>query len=542
MEWYYLIPLVYLFLLLVVGFVIAKRQETRSDFYVASNKMDGSVLFATVMSTVVGANTYMGFSGLIYNGGLHFMWMLSGAGLAYFILFFISGKIRKIATKYEVFTLPDLVELRYSNPVALLTTFFSLIGLVGGIGGGLLGLGVILNSLLGIPTTTAIIVTSIITIIYTCLGGLWGVSLTDWIQSIIMIAGVAVCIVFGITSVTPGQSFVNGAFEIVNVLKQQLGTELVSPFAGLTFFMALAWTITFMPLNTISQTQIQRVYAAKNVKTIRGVSLLMIIFVAMVLTFGLAFIGILGRVALPGLKNAEAVFPQMSMKVINPALGILIVTGIMGAAMSTVDSNLLGSAMHVTRDLYERYMRYKNKSVDEKRILFISRVTIVIIGVISTIAALFTPSIMSLLLITMKIFAGATFAPVLIGLYWKRANAFGALLGEILGGMAVVINIIHPVVNLDPVIFGIIMAVLGTITGSLFTKENTEKGSIFSFANDISSKGWLAVIAIALLYFGWVISMNNYAMWPYFIITTVVLLVLSVVFLIYSFITERTGN
>lgn len=232
----------------------------------------------------------------------------------------------------------------------------------------------------------------------------------------------------------------------------------------------------------------------------------------------------------------------MSMKVINPALGILIVTGIMGAAMSTVDSNLLGSAMHVTRDLYERYMRYKNKSVDEKRILFISRVTIVIIGVISTIAALFTPSIMSLLLITMKIFAGATFAPVLIGLYWKRANAFGALLGEILGGMAVVINIIHPVVNLDPVIFGIIMAVLGTITGSLFTKENTEKGSIFSFANDISSKGWLAVIAIALLYFGWVISMNNYAMWPYFIITTVVLLVLSVVFLIYSFITERTGN
>lgn len=538
MEWYYIIPVVYLFILLAVGFALARKQETRADFYVASNKMDGSVLFATVMSTVVGANTYMGFSGLVYTNGLPFMWLLSGAGLAYFVLFFISGKIRMIATKYEVYTLPDLVELRYSKPVALITTFFSLVGLVGGTGGGLLGLGIILNSLLGIDTTVAVIITSVVTIIYTTLGGLWGVSLTDWIQSIIMILGLVLCLIFGINAVT-GDAFITGSFQITESLKASLGTGLLNPLKGITFFMLLAWTITFMPLNTISQTQIQRVYAAKDVRTIRIISLLMVIFVAILLAFGLSFVGILGRATLPNLENPEAVFPMMSMKVINPVIGILIVTGIMGAAMSTVDSNLLGSAMHVSRDIYERYMNYKKREINEKQGLYISRLTIVVIGAVSTVAALYTPSIMDLLVVTMKIFAGATFIPVIFGLFWKRANAGGALLGEILGGGGVIAAKFFHVVSMDPVLFGIILAILGTVAGSLFTPEDKEKGNIFAFATGITSRDIKLLLGVALLFILWAVGMTNFAAWPYIIISSVVLLSLSVVFLIYHFVVAR---
>ncbi|WP_199799043.1 sodium:solute symporter family transporter [Lentibacillus cibarius] len=145
----YIIPAVYLVAMVVMGIIVSKRQETRSDFYVASNKMNSGILFATIFSTVVGANTYMGFSGMVYDGGFSIMWMLIAAGSSYFLLFFISGKIRRIAQTHNVFTLPDLMELRYSRPVALLTTAFSLFSLIGGAGGSILGVGVILHAIWG---------------------------------------------------------------------------------------------------------------------------------------------------------------------------------------------------------------------------------------------------------------------------------------------------------------------------------------------------------------------------------------------------------
>ncbi|MBY7144471.1 hypothetical protein KFZ56_15715 [Virgibacillus sp. NKC19-3] len=133
MEWhsYYIIPIIYLILMVIVGIVVSKKQDTRSDFYVAGNKMNSGLLFSTIFSTVVGANTYMGFSGMVYDDGFSMTWMLVAAGSSYFVLFYISGKIRRIAQDYEVFTLPDIMTLRYSNFAAVLTTIFSLVALVG---------------------------------------------------------------------------------------------------------------------------------------------------------------------------------------------------------------------------------------------------------------------------------------------------------------------------------------------------------------------------------------------------------------------------
>src|SRR5699024_9073695 len=134
MEWhnYYIVPIVYLILMILIGVLLAKKQETQEEFYVASNKMNSGVLFATIFSTVVGANTYMGFSGMVYDDGFSMTWMLVAAGSAYFVLFYISGKIRRIAENYEVFTLPDIMSLRYSDSTAMLTTIFCLVALIGG--------------------------------------------------------------------------------------------------------------------------------------------------------------------------------------------------------------------------------------------------------------------------------------------------------------------------------------------------------------------------------------------------------------------------
>lgn len=535
----YLIPGIYLIAMVVIGIVLAKRQETRSDFYVASNKMNSGILFATIFSTVVGANTYMGFSGMVYESGFSMTWMLVAAGSSYFLLFFISGKIRRIAQKYDVFTLPDLMELRYSRSVALLTTAFSLLALVGGAGGSILGVGVILHTILGMDTTVAILITAVVTIVYTTLGGLMGVALTDWVQSIIMIIGLILVIVFGLTALVPDASFFSSTFQISDAFSKIVGSNFLSFTEGMTFVMVLAWVITFMPLNTISQTQIQRVYAAKDEKSIQQISLLMVLFVGLFTAFGLALVGVIGKSMIPNLSDPETVFPMMAIEVINPVVGMVIVTGILGACMSTVDSNLLGAGIHVSRDIYERQQQGRGKVVHEKSSITITRWTIVIIGGLSTIAAILTPSIMDLLLATLGIFAGGTFAPILFGLYWKRANAVGALTGIILGGASTIIAGFTPI-ELDPVIIGIVFSITGTILGSLLSKEDFEKGEIFQFKT-VASKDLKLLAIISVFFILFLIGLMNVNMWPWLILITVLALTLSVVLLVYYIFPKNKG-
>ncbi|WP_245835775.1 sodium:solute symporter family protein [Virgibacillus ndiopensis] len=532
MEWnnYYIIPIVYLILMVVVGVMVSKKQQTRADFYVAGGKMNSGLLFSTIFSTVVGANTYMGFSGMVYADGFSMVWLLVAAGSAYFVLFFISGKIRRISQDYEVFTLPDLMALRYSNVVAILTTLFSLVALIGGAGGSILGIGVILNSILGIDTNLAIIITSVVTIVYTTFGGLMGVAITDWIQSIIMVLGLVLVIVFGLQALSPDSSLINATLNGHESLQAVLGDGFMSVTESVTFIMVLAWVITFLPLNTISQTQIQRVYSAKSVSTIQRTSLLMVWFVALFMAFGLALVGGIGKALIPGMENAETVFPMLAMELINPWIGIFIVTGILGACMSTVDSNLLGAGIHVTRDLYEQNNKRRGKAINEKHTIFITRWTLVVIGVFSTIAAILTPSIMDLLLFTQKIFAGATFIPIILGLLWSKANSNGAIAGMVLGGGATIWCQVMGT-TVDPVIIGILFSLAGTVIGSLALKEDNEKGQLFRF-NTITQKdmGFLSVILVG--YISFLVGANFLNIWPVLIVATIIGLLIGIVLLI----------
>jgi len=531
MEWYnyYLIPIIYLIFMVLIGVVLFKKQETQEDFYVAGNKMNSGVLFATIFSTVVGANTYMGFSGMVYDDGFSMTWMLVAAGSAYFVLFYISGKIRRIAENYEVFTLHDIMSLRFSDSTAMLTTIFSLVALIGGAGGSILGIGIILNSVLGIDTTMAVIITSVVTIIYTTLGGLMGVALTDWVQSIIMVLGLVLVIIFGLQALTPENSWLFAITHGHESLDRVLGDDFMSVTDNVTFFMVFAWFVTFLPLNTISQTQIQRVYSAKNVATIQRISLLMVWFVALFMAFGLALVGGLGKALMPEIDNSETVFPILAMELINPWVGIIVVTGILGACMSTIDSNLLGAGIHVTRDIYEKNEVRKGNKVNDKQAIKITRWTLVIIGILSTIAALMTPSIMELLLATQKIFAGATFIPIMLGLLWKNANTIGALTGMVLGGGSTLISQLMGT-GIDPVLIGILFSLIGTIAGSSLSKVESNKGELFQ-SKTITKKDNIFLSIILLGYIGFLFAMNFIDVWPILIVVTLIGLIISTVLL-----------
>lgn len=531
-----LIPGVYLVLVLAVGAVLARRQQNRSDFYVASGTMGGALLFATIFSTVVGANTYMGFSGQVYSSGFSTIWLLAAAGSAYFLLFFICGKIRKIASEHQVFTLPDMIELRYNRPVALAVTLFSLVALIGGAGGSILGIGLIANTLLNIDTTTAIVITAVVTITYTTFGGLWGVAITDWVQTMIMVSGLVLVVAFGFPALLPEADMISSFTQGTSELSAKLGADTLSLTSGVTFLLVLTWAITFMPLNTISQTQIQRVYAARSTRLIRRISLLMVLVVALFAAFALAMVGTLGAVVRPGLENPETVFPVMALEVINPVVGMVVVTGILGASMSTVDSNLLGAGIHVSRDLVERQRRAAARELPEAQGVRITQGSVVVIGIVSTVAAVVTPSILELLLTTQQLFAGATFVPILAGLYWRRANSRGAMAAILAGGGATLISEIlqSPV---EPLLIGIACSIIGLLIGTFLTRPETSDIDVSSLKLDLKPDlPWLAVVAIICVIF--FLTLTQRSLWPIIIGASLIALALSVVLLAVYFVTD----
>ncbi|MBY7144472.1 sodium:solute symporter family protein [Virgibacillus sp. NKC19-3] len=390
---------------------------------------------------------------------------------------------------------------------------------------------------MGVDTTVAILITSVVTIVYTTFGGLMGVALTDWIQSIIMVLGLVLVIIFGLQALSPDASWLSATVNGADSMNRVLGDGFMSVTESATFLMVLAWVITFLPLNTISQTQIQRVYSAKSVSAIQRTSLLMIWFVALFMAFGLALVGGIGKALIPDMANAETVFPMLAMEVIHPWVGMVIVTGILGACMSTVDSNLLGAGIHVTRDIYEKNITRKGNEINEKQTLRVTRWTLVIIGALSTVAAIFTPSIMDLLLMTQKIFAGATFIPIMLGLLWRKANTNGAISGMLLGGGATIIcQIIGTTV--DPVIVGIIFSLFGTVFGSLIKQENNEKGELFQ-VQTITNKDITFLSVILVGYVTFLTGMNFINVWPILIMLTLLGLIIGVVLLIAYMLPKR---
>src|SRR5699024_3245219 len=125
--------------------------------------------------------------------------------------------------------------------------------------------------------------------------------------------GVVLVIVFGTQLVSPDDNFATSFANVGHALSDALGADNVDLFSGITFVLVFGWWLTFLPLNTVAQTQIQRIYAAKSEAVMRRVSLMMIVFTALFMTFSLSLIGLLGRSLLPDLSNPEAVFPSLAL-------------------------------------------------------------------------------------------------------------------------------------------------------------------------------------------------------------------------------------
>lgn len=426
-------PLV-IYLAFVFGAAIyayVKRQKDGdflSEYYVGNRSMTGFVLAMTTASTYASASSFIGGPGAAYKYGLGWVllamiqvpavWLALGA---------LGKKFALLSRETNALTINDLLLYRYKNKylvwiacVALLIAFFAAMT-VQFIGGARL-----LETTIGIPYTQALLIFALTVGIYTFIGGFRAVVLTDTIQGTVMILGTIVLLIGVIYQVGGVESAVKKLTEIDPSLVSPYGPKDMLDFQ----FMASFWILVCFGVVGLPHTAV-RCMAFKDSKALHN-GMLIGTIVLTIIMFGMHLAGALGRAIVPDLTVSDKVIPSLMLQVLPPIVAGIFLAAPMSAIMSTVDAQLIQSSSIFVKDLY---LAAKPQAVqNQKRIGRISSIITLILTALLIFASLNPPD----MIIWLNLFAfgglEATFLWVIVlGLYWDKANAYGAISSMLVG-------------------------------------------------------------------------------------------------------------
>jgi SSS family solute:Na+ symporter len=366
--------------------------------------------------------------------GLGGIWYGFACGLGLLVLGLTLARPMRVLARY---TVPEVLEMRYrSKAVRLLAATLSLLALIGILGAQVWAASAVFEAI-GLPGTAGAVFATLVFIAYTALSGLWAVTLTDFIQIIIGSIGILVAVILGLIKVG-GISGLETALDGISGLPQPAGqyfslTSLGPSLLALTLIATVMYTL-------IGQDFYQRLFAAKDERTARkGAIYAGILLMALSVLPALA--GMLA-VALSGkpeevINSPKTAVPRLIISVFGGTVGAIFVAAVLAAIMSTADSLLSAATSHIVKDFYEGL---GGKASDEKKLLKLSMLTTVAVGVLSLGAALAIQGIVELLIYSYDVYTSGVFVPLVLGLYWKRATKEGALAGMVAGSLVAVLG------------------------------------------------------------------------------------------------------
>lgn len=408
----------YMLVMLGIGWWASTRVHNTKDYIVASGRLGWVLSIGTIFATWFGAETCMGSSGTAFQKGV--LGVIAdpfGAGLC-LILFgiFFARYFRKMSIE----TIVDYFEKRYGKDVSWLFSLVYIPVYVGWIGAQLLAFGYILNSLTGIPLMPAVVISTAVVVTYTYSGGMWADTLTDFFQ---------VCVIFaGLLILYPMLVHDIGGFAYA---KSKIPQEFFrfypagkSPITWLGYIQA--WMIVGLG-SLPAQDLFQRTMAAKNAVISRWSS---IISGVLYMTIGLlpVFLGILGRVAFPE-SSGENILIELALRYLSAPLIALMVGALLSAIMSSADSAILAPSSIIGHNI----VRSIKPDASEKLQLKWCRWSVILLSALSLMLALHFQNIYKLCQEAWGVLLVGLVAPMVAGVYWKKANKAGAVAGVICG-------------------------------------------------------------------------------------------------------------
>lgn len=424
------IVVLYLLAMLFIGWYSSTKITSNTDFMVAGRRLGPFLMAGTLAATEIGGGSSLG---VVENGmsgyGISSAWYIITMGFAFVILTFLAPKFRAATVK----TVPEYFRRRYGKSAGLITAIIMLLPLVGLTAGQFIASSVILSTMLGIGYKTAVIIVAVVVTIYSVMGGLWSVTLTDFVQVFLIIIGMIIAVPFAVN--------LAGGWDAVVA---NVPAETFDMFSGYTPMGILSLTVMYVATFTVGQEAVSRYYAARDGKAARQGSVL-----AAILNFVYAFVpAVLGVIVLALISmgkfsaadfeavGARYALPVLAMEAMPAVICGLLFAGIISATMSSSDSDLLGAGSIFANDIYRAVLK---PDATSKEVMNVTKIVMGIVGVASMFIALFnTSGIVTLLMFCFTLRAAGAFFPYVLGHYWKGASLAGTIASLISGSIVVV--------------------------------------------------------------------------------------------------------
>ena len=443
---------IYLVGMLAIGILYSKN-KTSEDFYLGGRKLGPIVTAMSTEASDMSAYLLMGVPGLaLFCGVAEASWTAIGLALGTYLNWLIVAKrLRLYSAKLHAITVPDFIAARFRDNTKMIETLGALVIIVFFVpytASGFSACGKLFNSLFGFDYMTSMLISAAVIVAYCATGGFMAASVTSLIQSLVMTFALIVVLFFGINVSGGWDAVVANAKEIPGYLSFTASTSIQATEAGrYTPFMiasTLAWGLGFgMPhilLHFMAIGDETKLKLSRRVGSIWVVVSLSIAVVIGLVGFSMAKAGV---IAMPESQSAaenmivNASHALSNVGILPAIIAGIIIAGILAATMSTADAQLLAAASGVTHNIINDVLGIK---LNDKKSMLIARLTVVGVAVLGVIFASDpTSSIFRVVSFAWAGF-GATFGPVMIlSLFWKRCNKWGALAGMISGGAMVFI-------------------------------------------------------------------------------------------------------
>lgn len=424
---------VYFLGFIAIGLYFALRQTSVDEYFVGDRKMGAGHIGFSVVATDVGGGFSIGLGGLGFAIGLSGSWLLfTGLIGAWLAAVLVIPTVKRMGDRHRFLTYPDFLEARYDGRIRLVAALVSGIGYAGFVGAQILAGAKLSAAAFDIDQTTAALIMAGVVIGYTSLGGIQAVIYTDTLQWIVLLSGLLFLAV-------PFAYYEVGGLEGMRAALPESHFSLTN----VSWREIVTWLLSIVPIWFVGMTLYQRIYATRDEHTAKRAWFLAGLLEWPLMAFLGVTLGMAGRVLFPG-AEAEMGLPLLIKNVLPVAIAGLVMAAYFSAILSTADSCLLAATGNFVNDLYQKHI---NPSAADRRVLRVSRVVTIVLGVASISIALAVPKVLDAILLSYAFMVSGLFVPTIAGLHSRRVSATAALWSMTLGGGSSILFSLAPSLN-----------------------------------------------------------------------------------------------
>jgi solute:Na+ symporter, SSS family len=449
-----LVVLVYLVSMIAFGFWGRRRAQSQSDFLVAGRRLGPMLYSGTMAAVVLGGASTIGGVGLGYQYGLSGMWLVVAIGVGILVLSLaFAGRIQRL----RVYTVGQMLELRYGPGSSVLSgvvmwAYTLMLAVTSTI-----AYATIFAALLDLGKVPSILLGGTVVVIYSTLGGMWSITLTDFVQFVIKTVGIFFLLLPIVLSRAGGWAGLQAALPVDAFSLTAIGGGTI-----LTYFVIYTFGLL------IGQDIWQRVFTARSPGVARWAGTAAGVYCLLYGVAG-AVIGMSAKVLLPDLDAADDAFAHVVEATLPTLLAGLVLAAALSAVMSTSSGALIATATVFGQDILGKLRGHAARNDEHAGD---SRWLVAGFGVVMIVIACLLQDVVAALTVAYDILVGGLLVPIIGGLVWRRGTGTGALAAMGVGTVATLVTmfIVGDLYANEPVYVGLATGLVAYVAGSLATR------------------------------------------------------------------------